>query len=209
MFCQLNVFIIDQNDNDDASSIISSDEKEIESSSENILISDDIQNTESKQQSEQDQTSDNNQNSDIVQTSDNNHNSDNDQTSENIHESENDQISDDIQNTDSIQSTDKESSSIFVPIPDATPTPKPIIVIDDIPNNVNESELDKILTDVFKNNTFDDNENKVVGFTTSKINFNSDLKPDQFIKPMNDNSEIVHKGGNLNSSNNRKSYSFT
>lgn len=71
-------------------------------------------------------------------------------------------------------------------------------MIDDIPDNVNESELDEILTDAFKNNTFDDNENKVVGFTTSKNNFNSDLEPDQFIKPMNGNSEIVHKGGNLN-----------
>ncbi|KAK8838768.1 hypothetical protein M9Y10_032807 [Tritrichomonas musculus] len=116
-FCQLDVVIIDQNDNDDASSIICSDEKEIDSSSETIFISDDTQNSESSQQTEQDQTSDSNQNSDGAQTS------------ENIHESENGQISDDTQNSDNIQNSDEESSSIFVPIPDATPTPKPIIVI--------------------------------------------------------------------------------
>ena len=43
-FCQLDVVIIDQNDNDDASSIISSDEKEIDSSSETIFIPDETTN---------------------------------------------------------------------------------------------------------------------------------------------------------------------
>lgn len=125
------------------------------------------------------------------QTSENIQISDNNQNSENI------QISDNSQNSENIQNSEEETNDI-IPIPEATPTPRPDVVIVDIPSGANETELDDYLKEQFSNNSFSDNDNKVLGFTNDEITFDSKLDSNEFIKPMKEDSKIVYKGGNLN-----------
>ena len=139
----------------------------------------------------------NEQTSENIQISDNNQNSENIQISDNIQNSENIQISDNNQNSENIQNSEEETNDI-IPIPDATQTPRPDVVIVDIPSGVNETELDDYLKEQFSNNSFSDNNNKVLGFTNDVITFDSKLDSNEFIKPIKEDSKIVYKGGNLN-----------
>lgn len=91
-----------------------------------------------------------------------------------------------------------ETSSEIEPLPFVTPTPKPEISETlRVPENTNDSDLDKLLNEKFEIMANQTDKNKIVIIDSSKITFNTNLDKDQFIKPK-ENSEINYNGGNLN-----------
>ena len=100
-----------------------------------------------------------------------------------------------------INNEDSSSSSDFIiPVETAEPTPSEVIVEIDVPNDANDAELDKKLKEQFDklSNNYDKDVNKVVFVSSSKIEFNSNLTDDQFIKMNRNDAQINYKGGNMN-----------
>lgn len=76
------------------------------------------------------------------------------------------------------------------------PTPNNNNIIN-IPYDLNEEDLDKILIEEFDKLLNSNDQNKVIILNTSKLNFNSILDNDQYIQPIG-NSVVNFNGGNLN-----------
>lgn len=90
-----------------------------------------------------------------------------------------------------------EPTNIETPAPTNDVIPEIIITVT-VPDNSNEDDVDKVLNEQFSKYNESKGTNKVIQIKSSKIAFNSNLAEDQFIKPIDDDTEIDYKGGNLN-----------